>query len=98
MPAPPAAHLVLIHAHFALPPFEARFNAGARLDDPRQFRQRRLCQLPLRPTRRTEIVMIAVAGILIGGIARGARSPYAVVRERLPGDDQPFLGSGAFAL
>src|SRR5262249_17576872 len=42
--------------------------------------------------------MIAVAGILLGGIARGTGPPWAVVRERLPGDDQPFLGAGAFAL
>src|SRR5215472_11193093 len=42
--------------------------------------------------------MIAVAGILIGGIARGSGPQCAVVRARLPGDDQPFLGAGAFAL
>src|SRR5262249_40224475 len=53
------AHLVRIHAHFALAPFEARFNAGPRLDDPRQVRQRRLCQLPRGHARRTEVVMIA---------------------------------------
>jgi hypothetical protein len=79
MPALPGPHLVLVHARFTLAPFEARFNAGTRLDDPRQFRQRRLCQLPRGHARRTEVVMIAVAGILIGGIARGARSPCAVV-------------------
>ena len=39
------AHLVLIHAHFTLAPFEARFNASARFDHPRQFRQRRLLKL-----------------------------------------------------
>src|SRR6266478_5201531 len=42
--------------------------------------------------------MVAVAGILIGGIARGAGPQCVVVRERLPGDYEPFLGSGAFAL
>ena len=29
------AHLILIHTHFALASFEARLNAGARLDHPR---------------------------------------------------------------
>ena len=42
--------------------------------------------------------MVAVAGILIGGIARGAGPQCAVVRERLPGDHQAFLGPDAFAL
>ncbi len=55
MPALPGANLVLIHAHFALASFKARFNAGARLDDPRQLRQRRLFQLSLGHTRRTEV-------------------------------------------
>jgi hypothetical protein len=32
MPALPGAHLVLIHADFALASFKARFNAGARLE------------------------------------------------------------------
>src|SRR6266851_7246400 len=47
------ANLVLIHAHFALASFKARFNADACLDDPRQLRQRRLFQLSLGHTRRT---------------------------------------------
>jgi hypothetical protein len=98
MPALPGAHLVLIHADFALASFKARFNAGARLDDPRQLQKRRLFQLSLGHTCRTEVVMVAVTGILIGGIARGAGSQGALVRARLPGDHQPFLGSGAFAL
>src|SRR5262245_37780238 len=98
MPAFPGAHLVLVHAYFALAPFEARFNACARLGDPHQFRQRRLSQLPLGHTRRTEIVMRAVAGIPIGGIARGAGPPWAIALERLPSDDQPYLGSGTFTL
>src|SRR5262249_21358735 len=72
MPAFPGAHLVLIHAHFALAPFEARFNAGARLDDPRQFRQRWLLKRHCVPIARTEVVMVAVARVLLGGIARGA--------------------------
>jgi hypothetical protein len=42
--------------------------------------------------------MVAVTGLLIGGIARGVGSQGALVRARLPGDHQPFLGSGAFAL
>src|SRR2546423_1820681 len=98
MPAWPGPHLVRIHAHLAFASFETRFNTGASLDHARQFRKRRLFQLLLGHTCRTEVVMVAVTGILIGGIARGAGSQGALVRARLPGDHQPFLGSGAFAL
>src|SRR5512145_2899641 len=75
----PGAHLVRIHAHFALASFKARFNAGASLHDSCQGRQRRLFQLHLGHTRRTEVVMVAVAGVLIGGIARGAGLQGTVV-------------------
>src|SRR5947209_18830261 len=50
------AHLVLVHAHLALAPFEARFNAGARLDHPRQLFQSRLLERHLGPTGRREII------------------------------------------
>src|SRR5207247_11343507 len=63
-----ALPILLVHAHLTFAAFEARFNAGARLDHTCQFRQRRLFHLPLGHARRTEVVMIAVAGILIGGI------------------------------
>src|SRR5215468_267661 len=98
MPAWPGAHLVLIHAHFTLAPFKACLNAGARLDHARQLRQRRLCQLCLTYTCRREVVMIAIPGVLIGGIARGPAPQEAVVREWLPSNHQPFLGSRTFAL
>src|SRR5437867_11935919 len=78
MPAVPGAHLILVHADLALASFETRFNAGARLDHARQFRQRRLFQLHIRHTRRREIILIAVAGILIGSIPRGTGLPRAV--------------------
>src|SRR6266700_3415145 len=45
-----------------------------------------------------EVIMIAMPGVLLGGIPRGAGFQGTVVRERSPGDHQPFLGSRAFAL
>ena len=42
--------------------------------------------------------MVAIAGVLIGGIRRGAGLQRAVVREGTTGDHQPLLGSRAFAL
>src|SRR2546422_1438057 len=42
--------------------------------------------------------MIALAGVLIGGIPRGTGLQRAVLREGPPGDHQPLLGSRAFAL
>ena len=42
--------------------------------------------------------MVAVAGVLIGGIPRGTGLQRPVVRQGTPGDHQPLLGSGAFAL
>src|SRR4029450_5119446 len=50
------------------------------------------------PMRRREIVMIAVAGIVIRGIARGTRLHRALVRQRTTGNDQPLCGAGPFAL
>src|SRR5262249_48950500 len=58
----------------------------------------RRCQLPLGHTRRTEGVMVAGAGVLLGGSARGAGLPGAGVRERAPGAHQPLCGARAFAL
>src|SRR6266571_5353671 len=49
------AHLVLVHAHLALAPFEARFHAGARLDHARRFPTRRLLERHLTPIGRCEI-------------------------------------------
>src|SRR3989442_15067174 len=37
----PGTHLILVHSDLALPALEPRFNAGARLDNPRQLPQRR---------------------------------------------------------
>ena len=84
--------LVLIHSHLAFASFETCFNTGTRFDDPRQFCQRRFFEHQLGPIRRCEVILVAVASVLIGGIARGAGPQCAVVRERLPGDHQPFLG------
>jgi hypothetical protein len=46
MPTLPGTDLILVHADLAFASFEARFNAGARLDHARQLHQRRLfeCQ------------------------------------------------------
>ena len=49
------AHLVRIHAHFALAAFEARFNTGARLDHACQFPKRRLLERHLAPIGRCEV-------------------------------------------
>src|SRR6266566_1195520 len=65
------ADLILVHADLAFASFEARFNAGARLDDPCQFPKRRFLERHLGPSRRREVILVAVAGVLIGGIPRG---------------------------
>src|SRR5215831_7323335 len=98
MPALPRAHLILVHAYLSLASFETRLNAGTRLDDSRQFRKRGLLECCRSPMCRREVVMIAVAGVVVGGIARGARLQRALVRQWTTGDHQPFFGSGAFAL
>src|SRR5262249_49080574 len=41
---------------------------------------------------------IAIAGVLLAGLARGLCLQQTVVRERMTGDYQPLLGPGAFAL
>src|SRR5215471_346571 len=97
MPALPGPHLVFVHAHLAFASFEAGFNARARLDHPCQFSQRRLRERSRTPSGRREVVMIAVALVLLGGIARGTGLQYSVVREEPTGDDQPLLGTRAFA-
>src|SRR6266852_5518019 len=98
MPALPGTHLVFVHAHLAFASFEARFNARASLDYPCQFPKRRLRERYRTPSSRREVVMVAVALVLIGGIPRSTRLQCPVVREGPPGDDQPLLGSRAFAL
>ncbi|MEE9148542.1 MAG: hypothetical protein V3U27_14200 [Candidatus Tectomicrobia bacterium] len=42
--------------------------------------------------------MVAVAGVLIGGIRRGLGLQCPVIRQGTTGDDQPLFGSGPFAL
>src|SRR5215813_9681118 len=98
MPALPRAHLILVYVYLSLASFETRLNAGARLDDSRQFRKRGLLEGCRSPMCRREIVMIAVAGVVVGGIARGTSLQRAIVRQWTTGDHQPFFGSGAFAL
>ena len=78
MPALPGAYLISVHACFTLASLKAGFNTGASLDDPRQFPQRRLLELRLGPTCRREIILVAVAGVLIGGIPRGMGLPRSV--------------------
>src|SRR2546423_14442442 len=80
------AHLVLIHADFALASFETRFNTGARFDHPRQLVQRWLLKLRRRHARRREVVMVAVVFVLIGRIARGTGLQHPIVRQGTAGD------------
>src|SRR5262249_37086001 len=42
--------------------------------------------------------LIAVAGVVIGGIARGTSLQGALICQRTTGDHQPLCGSGALAL
>src|SRR4029434_8882762 len=98
MPALPGPHLVCVHAHLAFASFEARFNTSARLDHPCQLLQRRLLKRSRTPSGRREVVMVAVALVLLGGIPRGMGLPCPIVREGPPGDHQPLLRSRAFAL
>src|SRR4030095_3516955 len=98
MPTVPGAHLVLIHADFALPSFETRFNAGARFDPPRQLVQRRLRKPHLRHASRRKVVMVAVVLVLIGSIARGTGLQGPLVCQGTTGDHEPLLGAGPFAL
>src|SRR4029453_12738513 len=72
MPALPRAHLVFVHPRLSFSSLKAGFNAGPRFDDPRQFRQPRLLQLRLGHPRRSEIIVVAIAGILIRGIPKDA--------------------------
>src|SRR5215468_3191427 len=81
MPALPGPYLVFVHAYLTFASFEARFNARASLDHPPQFPKRRLLERHLASIGRREVVMIAVAGVLIGGIPRGTGRPCPVVRE-----------------
>src|SRR6266446_1243180 len=97
MPALPGAHLVLIHPHFPLASFEAGFNARSSLDDPRQLGPQGLCQLHLGPTCRREVILVAIAGVLIRGIPRGIGLHRPVLREGTTGDHQPLLGPCPFA-
>src|SRR5467141_421791 len=85
MPALPGPHLVFVHAHLAFASFEARFNARASLDHPCQFPKRRLRERSRTPSGRREVVMVAVALVLLGGIPRGTGLPCPVVREGPPG-------------
>src|SRR5262244_795756 len=98
MPALPGPHLIFAHAHLAFASLEARFNARASLDHPCQFPQRRLRERSRTPSGRREVVMVAVALILIRSIPRGTGPPCPVVREEPTGDHQPRCGSRAFAL
>src|SRR5215470_16597230 len=97
MPALPRAYLVFVHPRLSLSSLKAGFNTGPRFDDPRQFRQPRLLQLRLGHTRRSEIIVVAIAGILIRGIPRGAGLHRPVVYEGTTGDHQPLVGPGPLA-
>src|SRR5215831_12730936 len=98
LPAVLGAHLVRVQASLALAAFATRLHAGARLDDARQFPKKRLLECHPTSIARREVILIAVAGVVIGGLARGTSLQWALVRQRTTGDHQPLCGSGAFAL
>src|SRR5918993_5061151 len=70
MPALPGTNLILVHSHLALASFEARLNASARLDHSCQFPKRRFMECHPTSIARREVVMIAVAGVIVAGVAR----------------------------
>src|SRR5262249_56646665 len=84
--------------YLSLAAFETCLNAGARPDDARQFLKRRLLECHPTSIARREVIMIAVAGVVIGGIARGTSLQCTLVCQRTTGDHQPLCRSGAFAL
>src|SRR6267378_5640405 len=98
MPAVPGAYLIFIHAHLAFAAFETCFNAGARFDDARQFPKRWLLQHHPASLRRREGILVAMSGVLLGGIARGTGLPCPLVRQRPTGDHQPLFGADPLAL
>src|SRR4029453_19305971 len=98
MPALPGAYLIRVHACFTLASLKAGFNAGASLDDPRQFPKRRLRERHLGPIRRREVVMVTVADVLLGCTPRATGPPRPVVRQGPTGGDQPLFRSRAFTL
>src|SRR5215831_16137193 len=98
LPAVLGAHLVRVQASLALAAFATRLHAGARLDDARQFPKKRLLECHPTSIARREVILIAVAGVVIGGLARGTSLQCALVRQRTTGEHQPLCGSGALAL
>src|SRR5215471_14683108 len=98
MPAWPGAHLVLVHAHFTLAPLKARLDAGARFDHPRPFPQRGLLERYTAASCRCEVILVAVAGVLIRGIRRSLGLQPTRRREGTTGDDEPLLGASPFTL
>src|SRR5712664_4115711 len=98
MPAVPGAYLICIHAHLAFAAFETCFNAGARFDDARQFPKRWLLQHHPASLRRREGILVAMSGVLLGGIARGTGLPCPLVRQRPTGDHQPLFRADPLAL
>src|SRR4029450_3741692 len=45
-----------------------------------------------------ELMLVAMSGVLIGGIARGTGLPCPLVRQRPTGDHQPLFGADPLAL
>src|SRR5260370_29969399 len=98
MPAVPGAYLICIHAHLAFAAFATCCNAGARFDDARQFPKRWLLQHHPASLRRREGILVAMSGVLLGGIARGTGLPCPLVRQRPTGDHQPLFRAAPLAL
>jgi hypothetical protein len=71
LPALPGAHLIPVHSSLAFASLKTRFNAGPRFDNACQFPKRGLLECHLASIRRREGILVAIAGVLIGGIARG---------------------------
>src|SRR5438067_13538313 len=98
MPVLPGAHLIRIHSDFALASCKTRFNTGTCFDHPRQVCQRRFFERQLGPSRRREVIMVAMLGVLIGGIASGAGLDGPVVRQGTTVDLYPLFGSWVCSL
>jgi len=98
MPAWPGAPLIRLQAARALAPWKAGVNPGARLDDPRPRPKSRLLERPLAPRRGRAGRLLALPGVLRGGIPRGAGLPGTVGRAGPPGHHRPRRGSGPCAL
>src|SRR5262249_9449256 len=98
MPTLPGTHLVFVHARLTFASLETGFNADTRFDHARQLRQRRFLQLHVGHACWSEVIPVAIPGILIASIPRCLGLQRPVIREGTTGDHQPLRWSRASAL